>query len=606
MMSDVELVKSKLDLVEVMSAHIKLIPAGASYKALCPFHHEKSPSLIISPARQIWRCFGCNEGGDAIAFVMKIEGLGFREALAMLAQQAGVTLTNTKREEPEERDRRERLVALSDAAAKYWHRVLLESPSAASVREYLQKRGINQASIEEWCIGYSPAGWDTLIKQAATKGYRDRELLAAGLVIAKDNRFYDRFRERLMFPIRDLYGRTVGFGGRTLKADDVKYINSPQSEIYNKSAILYGLDRAKEAIRTADLCILVEGYMDVIPVHQAGFKNVVAISGTALTPEQLRLIKRFTTKIALALDMDTAGQMAAERSVVLAWQQGFEVTYVKLPHSKDPGECVTAKPDDFRDAVAAARPVMEHFIETALERWPLDTPGSQTKAATYLLEKIAAIANPIERHLWLTKAAQILGVPDSVLREATPRSPQAAPAAAEPELPQNQVAPKLTKERGLSEQLLAAIVARPGRLGHWISLLDPEEIPDRELAALYKQIILFYTTHTDSVVLEGNGPQIDLFPVLREAMAATEGLDAAAETLLQTIFLLSEAMSTIDDRNYEAEVTRLIAMAKAETLTLRTSVLQRELAAAEARGDREAIDRIYTELAALLRKKSIV
>ncbi|MEK7167907.1 MAG: DNA primase, partial [Patescibacteria group bacterium] len=417
MSQEIEEIKAKVDLIDFIGSYIKLTPAGVNYKAPCPFHNEKTPSFMANKAKQIWKCFGCNEGGDIFTFLMKIEGLEFPEALKILAQRAGVTLS---RSNPEVSSKKNRLHDLTDLTARYWHKILLESSQAEKVREYLKQRNVSDDAIEDFKIGYAVESWDNLIDFLTKKGFGIEEVFSAGLAVRKEkgSGFYDRFRNRLMFPILDLSGQADGFGGRILFTEEgAKYINTPQTEIYNKSLILYGLYQAKEAIRRQDSCILVEGYMDVIPLHQAGFKNAVAISGTALTLEQIRILKRYTDNLVIALDMDAAGRMAAERSIDLALSEEMNVKAIRLPHGKDPGECVAKSPEDFRRALTEAQPVMDYFFDETFNKYDSSLPENKKMIAKILLNKIVRLGNLIERDFWLKELAFKLNVSETVLRE---------------------------------------------------------------------------------------------------------------------------------------------------------------------------------------------
>ena len=302
-----EEIKSKLDIVEVIRDYIKLQQAGANWRAQCPFHREKTPSFMVSQERQIWHCFGCGKGGDVFSFVQDIEGLSFVEALRLLAPKAGVTL---KRQDPKLVSQRNRLLDIIDLSRRYFHKLLMESPSAKMAREYLAGRGLKTEDLEEWQIGYSPDSWDTILNFLKSRGYKENEIFLAGMVIKGQNRpgFYDRFRGRIMFPINDVNGNTVAFTARVSPEKEKeekmgKYINSPQTQVYDKSNILFGLDKARMEIKKADKVILVEGQMDAITAYVNDFKCVVASSGTALTEEQVKILKRYTNNLIISYDI---------------------------------------------------------------------------------------------------------------------------------------------------------------------------------------------------------------------------------------------------------------------------------------------------------------
>ncbi|MDO8261071.1 MAG: DNA primase, partial [Candidatus Magasanikbacteria bacterium] len=367
-----EEIKAKLDIVDVIRDYVPLKPAGVNFRACCPFHREKSPSFVVSPEKQIFHCFGCGKGGDIFSFVTQIEGIEFVEALRMLAQKAGVTL---QRIDPKINSEKNKVLDIIDLSRKYFHHILRNNKEAQAARDYLKKRGLKDETIDEWQIGYSLDSWDGLLQALLARGYKEAEILKSGMIIKKENtnKHYDRFRDRIMFPINDVNGSTVAFTARINPAKEAtdkmgKYINSPQTMVYDKSKILFGLDRAKLEIKANDSVIITEGQMDVISSHQAGFKNVVASSGTALTTEQIILIKRFTNNISLAFDHDAAGAMAADRGIKEAMQADMNIKVIEIPNGKDPDECIKNNPADFERAVKNAKAMMQYYFDITLEK----------------------------------------------------------------------------------------------------------------------------------------------------------------------------------------------------------------------------------------------
>ena len=314
-MNEVEEIKARLDIVDVVGQYVQLQKAGRSFKANCPFHSEKTPSFIVSPERQSWHCFGaCGSGGDVFSFVMRREGIEFVEALRLLAARAGVALPEQRRS-PEEDRQRERVHSANEAAARWYHELLVKNDMGEKAWEYVQGRGIDAPTAEAFLIGYSPPSWEATREHLRERGYSDAELLAASLLVEGEKGLHDRFRGRLMFPIRDARGRFAGFGARALDERTTpdggppgpKYLNTAQTAVFDKGSMLYALDRAQDGIRREGQAVIVEGYMDVIAAHQRGFDNVVATMGTSLTERQVRLLKRQTRSIVLALDADAAG-----------------------------------------------------------------------------------------------------------------------------------------------------------------------------------------------------------------------------------------------------------------------------------------------------------
>ncbi len=416
MLNPVDEIKNRLDIVEVIGSYIKLKKAGANYRALCPFHSEKVPSLFVSPGRQIWHCFGCSKGGDIFAFIKEIEGVEFGDALRILAQKAGVQL---KRQPPELRTERQRLYEICELATCFFEKQL-ESKTGQAVKEYLLKRGINEESIKKWRIGYSPDVWQGLSDFLVSKGYQIEEIEKAGLAVKSESQFqnfFDRFRSRIIFPIFDLNSQVVGFGGRIFKSDDpAKYINTPSTLIYDKSQILYGLNKAKVEIRKKDFCILVEGYTDTIMVSQAGFENVVATSGTALTPLQLKILKRYSDNLLTAFDMDVAGDSATKRGIDLAQTWGFNIKVVLLP-GKDPAEIIAKNPEQWGKRVQSAKSILDFYFETTFSSKDSKTPEGKREISKILLPVIKRISNKIEQSFWVQKLAKELEVKEEDVEE---------------------------------------------------------------------------------------------------------------------------------------------------------------------------------------------
>jgi DNA primase len=428
-MSDSKLVKHNLDIVDLIGEYVQLKPAGNNHKGLCPFHNEKSPSFMVSRDRQSWRCFGCNKGGDIFTFVQEIEGLEFVEALKLLAGKAGITLTNTFSGDNKAGEKKVRLKAIMEAAVHFYHQFLLKMDASADARAYLTKRGLESHTIDVWKIGFVPDQWDLLTKYLLKKGFAIDDLVDAGLTIKRDGAdrasgkgYYDRFRGRIMFPIWDVQGNSVGFTGRVLVETETsggKYVNTPQTDIYDKSNILFGLDKAKSAMRTKDQVVIVEGQMDVITVWQSGMEQVVASSGTALTEQQIKLMSRYTKNIAMAFDTDAAGLAAAKRGIALALEAGMRVRVIQIPGNvaKDPDECIKKAPDVWRQSVREATDVLTWYISLALHTHKIETPAGKQAIADEVLPEIARIPYAVERDHWLGVLAAQTGIDRSVLKE---------------------------------------------------------------------------------------------------------------------------------------------------------------------------------------------
>lgn len=376
-MNDAERVKERSDIAEIVGGYLQLKQAGRNLKAPCPFHGEKTASFMVSPEKQIFHCFGCNEGGDVITFVMKMDGLDFRGALETLAGRAGIELS-AKPADPKAKEEKNRIAEALKLAVKYYQASLIQNKSALN---YAQSRGLTRQIIKDFKIGYSPDDWNALSNFLLKKGYKPADLKQAGLVGQKQGRtsIYDLIRGRLMFPICDGQGNPVGFTGRVLDDSLPKYINTPQTPLYDKSRVIFGLHLAKPAIREHGEVVIVEGNMDVVASHQAGVLQVVAVSGTAMTLDQLQSLSRLTKKIKLAFDMDNAGLKAVERGVPLARRLGVSVEIVDMKDAKDPDELIRQGEKLWPDAIASSLEVREYFIKKYSEDFDLSTPlGKET------------------------------------------------------------------------------------------------------------------------------------------------------------------------------------------------------------------------------------
>ncbi len=496
--SQTEEIKSKLDIIDVISEYIQLKQAGVNWRACCPFHNEKTPSFMVSRDKQIWHCFGCGEGGDAFTFVQKIEGIEFPEALRILAEKAGVKL---KKVNPELASQRSKVLDINKLAAVFFHQVLLNSQEGKIARDYIEKRKLSPETVENFKLGYAPNSWDKLLNILIKKGFKENDIFLAGLVVKNEkSQLYDRFRQRLMFPIFDHLGNVVGFTGRILdesKADQGgKYINSPQTLIYNKSLIIFGLDKAKEEIKKQNLAVIVEGNMDVIASHQAGIKNVIASSGTALTLEQLKILSRYTNNLALSFDADLAGQLAADRGIDIALSLGLNIKIIQLPPNidgqaiKDPDDCIKKGINYWQEAIKQAVSIMDYYFIKVFGQFDLNDPLAKKEIAAKLLKQIAKLNDKVEQDHWLVKLAQKLEVPENILRETFNKFINAKKEDNQPiiiDQPKNK-----NREILLAEQLLALLLKYPKNIEYVIDHLELETIGDPDLAKIYKELILSY------------------------------------------------------------------------------------------------------------------
>jgi DNA primase len=410
-MSVIDEVKQRIDITEVVSQHVKLTKSGQTFRGLCPFHSEKHPSFFVYPERQSWHCFGaCNTGGDAFSFIMKKEGIGFGEALRLLAQRAGVALPS-RLEPGAKRDEQERLYQINEAAAQYFHNLLLNSPAGEEARSYVASRGLSPETITSFQLGLSPNSWEALKQHLMEMGYTESELLTAGLVIETEaGGTHDRFRNRLMFPISDIRGGITGFGARALDDSLPKYLNSPQTPAFDKSSSLYGINWAKAAIRQQNMVVIVEGYMDVITAHQNGFNNVVASMGTAVTEKQISAIKRLTKNMALALDADAAGEEAMLRAVGYENTIDAEVKVIILPSGRDPDDVIKEDSKMWQKLLEEALPIVDYTFNMVTAKLDLTTAKDKSLAVDKLLPIIAEIKDTVRQAHYLQKLARLVNV----------------------------------------------------------------------------------------------------------------------------------------------------------------------------------------------------
>ncbi|MFH1142808.1 MAG: DNA primase, partial [Candidatus Uhrbacteria bacterium] len=417
-----EEIRRRIDVAELIGEYLNLKPAGnGSFKSPCPFHQDKDPSFYVSQDKQIWHCFGCDMGGDIFAFVMEIEGVDFPEALRILGKKAGVEITRFVSSDSNER---QRMIAMHELAVRFYRKVLVDSTQAANARAYLENRGINKELADKFQLGYAPEAWDTLVNFMSKRGYATTEIEKAGLAQRKKSGIgsIDKFRNRIMIPLSDHHSNVVGFTGRIMKSDGEdhgpKYMNSPETLIYKKSELLYGLNLAKSAIKQSGSVIIVEGNLDVIASHKAGVENVVASSGTALTEQQISLLKRYTNTIIFSFDQDAAGFAAARRGIHLAQSLEMKVKVIVLSseHGKDPDDVIQKDPQLWLDAVANPVPIMDFYFKRVVEGKDLNNVEDKQSTGKFLIEEIAMIADKIAQEHWLQKLSDLIKTEVNILR----------------------------------------------------------------------------------------------------------------------------------------------------------------------------------------------
>ena len=418
----IEQIAAANDIVEVIGSYFPLKRAGANFKALCPFHQEKTPSFMVSPGRQTFHCFGCGAGGSVFRFVMDYEHTDFPSAVRKLAARVGITVVDKSRggapEEDQQREARRLLLRLHAEAAEWFHNNLVKAQFAASARDYLERRGITQQIIKNWQLGFAPDRWDALLKWALDRNYTRPQLLQSGLVKLRDesdtrSEVYDRFRGRIMFPIHNDVSEVIAFSGRLLKDEEgaAKYLNSPETPLFRKGSVLFGLHKSKRALIEANCAIVCEGQIDLISLFEAGITNVVAPQGTAFTENQARILKRFVDEVVLCFDSDTAGAKAAERSLDALLQNDLIVRAVELPAGEDPDSLVRREGKDaFEKRIAGARDFFDYWIEREMQTADASSLGAKLQLARRLAETVSRVHDPLMRGEVVNKASARLGV----------------------------------------------------------------------------------------------------------------------------------------------------------------------------------------------------
>ncbi len=569
-MSDtVEQIKSRLDIIDVVSGYIKVQKAGVNWKARCPFHNEKTPSFYISPERQSWHCFGCSKGGDMFSFVQEIEGVEFVESMRILATKAGVEIAQYRPAERAQRDERTRLLAVADLAAKFFAHQLWNGNAGLKALEYLRGRGLTDDTIKAWRLGWAPNDWRALSGFLQAEGHPNADIAAAGMAVDKNGRIYDRFRSRIMFPICDSNGQVVGFTGRVFGAEVAvdgeplaKYVNTPQTAIYDKSRVLFGLDKAKLSMRSQDACLLVEGNMDAIASWQAGATNVVATSGTALTPQQLRLLVRYSTNLDFCFDADQAGQTATRRGIGLALAANMNVRIIAIGDEacKDPADYVAKHGAKWNEIVATARPALQYYYDAAVASFDPSSVQSKRGVMQSLGPLVKRLASKVEQSHWVSQLASLLRVPPgSVLADLATIKDDIAVAERGTDAPT--IAPVVTPPVGpadmLSQELLALVVREPSLI---VAAAEVADLADARVAA-----------------------------ILREPAKLTDAQDAERHLVDVAHIRASEFYASISAAQVGLELAAVVARLRERDLRARRAQVELDIRQAEQRQDRERL-----------------
>lgn len=596
--SDIDEIKSRVNIVDAIGEYVRLTKAGTNWKALCPFHQEHTPSFTVSEEKQLWHCFGCSRGGDLFRFVMEMEGVTFREALVQLAARAGVELKTSRHAQQETQDK-QRTTEIVELATKFYEKQLWDGSGKNAILSYLHDRGIHDETLKMFRIGFAPDGWRNLHDFLKSRGYAEFEMERTGMIIKNQNShlknqsFYDRFRNRIMFPIMDHQGHAVGFSARIAPGGDesqAKYINTPETALYHKSEILYGINHAKQAIKNVGTTLIVEGNADVLAVHQAGHHNVVAVSGTALTEQHLVTLKRYAPAVTLFFDMDRAGIEATRKSALLCFSKGMTVSIVALPHGKDAAELAQEDPELLRRAIVGAKDAMAYFFDHIVAHHALADAGSRAAAIRQILEIIASFQSPVEQAHWIAKAAIICGVAEQALFDelrAWKKEHHRTPSRGEPkENPQHDRLAPSTRTALLVRHFLGLMLA-DGAI--WKDMIeDPaaqQSLGQNDFFALlaregnncgYSASVLLSATAEEEVQTE-----------LHNFLTAAQQMIAAQE---------AERTQPIDHAAYAREI---FADLQAEMRRERRKKITQAIADAEARKDAVAVQKLMADLSGI-------
>ena len=505
-MDEVERIKQKINIVDLIQEYIPLKKSGVNFKALCPFHQEKTPSFIVSPERQIFKCFGCQASGDIFTFLMEKEVMEFKEALEILAKKAGVTL---KRQD-QQKGFKERLFEANLKAQEFFHYILTAHSLGKAALKYLQTRGVNEQSIEKFGIGYAPDSWESLTNFLLKRGFRQSEIISAGLAVPSKSSLYDRFRGRITYPLIDGKDKLRGFSGRVLVPQEPKYINTPQTQIFDKGTFLFGINMSKGAIREKKEAILVEGEMDVVLSNQAGFENIVAVKGTSLTEGQVELLKRYTPSILLGFDMDLAGDSASRRGIEIADRAGLDIKVIRLAEGKDAAEVVQADPKIWQKAIADAVPIYDYYIESVASRYNLKDTVDLRKIGQELIPVWAKITDDLIRERYIQKLSAFLKMDEKILRSATDEERKSAKKTYAEVLHQSggqDNVVTLRSRRELLEEYLIALLLHPSQE----SIFVPNFPETLFLKETWRQLYVMLVLYLDSISFKGGSFDINEF-----------------------------------------------------------------------------------------------
>ncbi len=565
-------IKDRLNIADVISSYIQIKKAGSSFKALCPFHSEKTPSLQISPQKQIWHCFGCGEGGDIFGFVMRYENVDFKEALKILADKAGVQLPQYRPADPREQSEKELLLRINDFASRFYHKILLEDKAGGPALEYLKNRGLTEGTIKQWQIGYAPDDFYALEQALTKKKVSPEDMVKAG-VSAKNERgqIYDRFRGRVTFPIFSYMGDVVGFSARILHDDgkSAKYINSPETLIYNKSQTLFGLNFAKDEIRRKDEMVIVEGQMDCISLQQAGFKNVIASSGIAYNEQAVAftLAHRLSKNIKLCFDADSAGQMAVKKAGEMLVRLGFRVKVVVLEQVKDPDELVRKSPGLWEKAVAEAVWFLDLQMDIAEKKFAQDPVAQKHYLSEEVIPLLGAVTDPLEQDHYVRKLMEKFNISERVIRDQINKFGSGKPNNQAKKI---ETADVLFRPNVLEKEILGGLLVYPEFKAMVLSQIAEDEFED---------------------------PVIKDF--IRKLLAKDEAAAARETVAKEAVFMVESQRDVLEGGAGQQlrELKKSFALFKVNALKRKQQRLNLDIRQAEATGEKQALEKLNREFA---------
>ena len=574
----IEEVQAKSDIVEVLSRYITLKKLGRNYKTTCPFHNEKTPSFVVSPDKQIFHCFGCGSGGNVFSFVMKYENVGFPEAVELLAEKAGVKLPKLARGGADD-SFADRLYGINDLACRFFQESLKNKPGT---KDYLISRGINEASLRDFRIGYAPDSWESLLNFFKSKSVDPKVLEKAGLVIPNDKGgYYDRFRNRAIFPIMDLRGRVLGFGARVLDASLPKYINSPETIIYSKGKNLYGLNFSKDYIKKEKFALIVEGYLDFIIPYQTGVKNIIATLGTSLTTDQIKLLKRSTNTVIMVYDPDEAGETASLRNLDLFISEDVNVYIAELSEGLDPDSYIRKfGAEDFLKRVKSGKNIFEYKLDKLKTKFDIRSTNGKTAIVAAMLPTISRINNAVFRSELVKKLAERLSVDEEAIRSELKKvktesyEPRYVPAPSE-----------MKKTNKGAEIMLLALMLEGGKYIDSVkSQLKLDELKDTSVRDVASVVFRLHDANIEVTAVK----------LMTELSESPEGVK-----------LVSEAASIVETiTNNDKALSDCVAKIKKDNLKDSLDIIQQEIKMAHTRHDEEAVKKLvsaYSELVKVTR-----